>query len=324
MKAIQLTGLNGFESLKLVDIEKPRPGANEVLIEVKAAGINYAELEQTRGRYPSFKPLPFVMGFEAAGIVAEAGPGVTNLRVGDRLTTAVTSGGFAEFALADAHAVIPIPDELGFAEATTITIQGLSAYTLLKYAAKPAPGESLLIQAAAGGVGLYLVQLAKLMGVTQVIALASSVEKLNIVKGLGADVVIDYTDPRWTERVLEATGGKGVDMVLEMSSGRIRDESFKLTAPFGRVIFYGAKNMHDTISSEQMQQLIHRNQTLTGFNFPTLQPGQIADCVPELLGLISQGKVKLFARHFYPLARVKEAFEALASRHTIGKVVLVP
>ncbi len=182
----------------------------------------------------------------------------------------------------------------------------------------------MLIQAAAGGVGLYLVQLAKILGAGTVIALASSREKTDLLTSLGADLVINYSDRSWGDQVREATGGRGVDVVLEAASGEVGEESFKLLAPFGRIVIFGAKNIHDTVSPAQLTQLIRKNQSLIGFNFPTLRREQIAECVPRLLQLISQGKVKLFARHSFPLTEVKAAFEALASRNTIGKVVLAP
>lgn len=324
MKAIELSGFEGFSSLRLADVERPKPGLNEILIEVKAAGINYAEIELTKGRYQVGKKPPFIMGFEASGIVAEVGSQVRKFQIGDKVTSLVSSGGYAEYAIADAAVAMPIPDGISFAEAATITVQGLSAYTLLKFAARPQPSESILIQAAAGGVGLYLVQIAKLMGVGRIIGLASSKEKTDLIQTLGADVAINYNDQDWTAQVREATAGKGVDVVLEAASGDVGAESFKLIAPFGRIVVFGAKNIHDTISSEGLQQLIRSNQSLIGFNFPSLRIEQIAESVPVLLGLISQGKVKLFANNSFPLADVKTAFETLSSRHTIGKVVLTP
>jgi NADPH2:quinone reductase len=324
MKAIQLEGFDGLDSLRIVEKEKPRPGKNEVLIEVKAAGINFAELEMTRGRYPAPRPLPVVMGFEASGVVAELGAGVTDVEVGDRVTSLVLSGGYADYATAHAGSVIPIPEGMSFAEASAITIQGLSAYTLLKLAARPRPDDTVLIQAAAGGVGLFLVQLSKAMGVKQVIALASSGVKLELVTALGADVTINYTEPAWAAEALAATGGKGADVVLESTSGEIADETFKLIAPFGRIVLYGAQNAHDSLPNDKVQQLIHKNQSIIGFNFPSLRPEQIQASVPPLLDLIQRGSVKLFANHAFALADVKEAFRAISDRRTIGKVVLIP
>jgi NADPH2:quinone reductase len=324
MKAVQLTGYEGLKSLQVVNVNPPKPGASEVLLQVKAAGINFAEIELTKGRYVIPKQPPFIMGFEASGVVAEVGSQVKNVSVGDKVTALVSSGGYAEYAIADASFAIPIPSGLSFAEAVTIPVQGISAYTLLKFAARPQPTESLLIQAAAGGVGLYLVQLAKLMGAGKVIALAGSTEKTDLVRSLGADVSINYNDRNWVDQVNHATGNQGVDIVLEAASGEIGKESFKLAAPFGRIVVFGAKNIHDTLTSEEIQQLIYKNQSLTGFNFPSLRPQQIAECIPDLLTMISQGKVKLFANHTFPLDEVEAAFKALSSRQTIGKVVLVP
>jgi NADPH:quinone reductase len=324
MKAVQLCGYEGIKSLKVVEVEKPQPGPTEVLIEVKAAGINFAELELTRGKYPVSRMPPFVMGFEAAGIVAERGSEVQNLKIGDRVTSIVSSGGYAEYAIADAELAIQIPTNISFPEASTITVQGLSAYALLKLAARPQPGESILVQAAAGGVGLYLVQLAKLMGVNTVIALAGSKEKTDLVKMLGADVVVNYSEPDWTEQVVAATEGKGVDVVLEAASGEVGAQSFKLLALFGRMVIFGARNIHDTLGPGQLRQLIQGNQTIVGFNIPTVPPSMLAECLPALLELIEQGKLKLFAGNSFPLADVHAAFRALSDRQTIGKVVLTP
>ncbi len=324
MRAVVLNGYEGAKSLQMVDVDKPQPAPSEILIQVKAAGINFAELELIEGRYQVPKEVPFIMGFEAAGIVIEAGHKVKSLKLGDRVTSIVSSGGYAEYTIADANAAIPIPDGLSFAEASTIPIQGLSAYALLKYAAKLQPGESILIQSAAGGVGLYLTQLAKLMGSPCVVGLGSTNEKVELLKRLGADVAVNYSNEGWADQVREATGGKGIEVVLEQASGEVSDECFKLIAPFGRVVMFGAKNVHDTLFPEKVRQLIFQNQSITGFNFPSLQPSQIAECVRPLLELIRSGQVKLFAQHSFALADVGKAYEAMSSRRTMGKIVLIP
>ena len=291
---------------------------------MKAAGINFAESELLDGKYRVPKTPPFTMGFEAAGIVEEVGSEVGRIQPGDKVTGIVSSGGYAEYATAEASLAIPIPRGISFAEASTIPIQGLSAYALLKFAAKPQPSESILVQAAAGGVGLYLVQLAKILGAKTVIALAGSPEKVNLVEDLGADFAVNYAESNWVEQVRTATQGTGVDIVLEAASGEIGAQSFKLLAPFGRVVIYGARNVHDTFGPDRLQQLIYNNQSAIGFNIPSLRPEQIGACVPELLRLISDGRLRLFASYSYPLAEVREAFEALRSRHAIGRVFLTP
>ncbi|MDB5142293.1 MAG: NADPH:quinone oxidoreductase family protein [Mucilaginibacter sp.] len=321
MKAIQLTGFDGVESLLLTDVPVPVPGPGEVLIQVKSAGINYAEVEQIQGKYLTFgKELPFTMGFEVAGTVAELGPGVEHITVGSKVTSFAISGGFAEYATAPANALIPIPADLTFHQATTIPIQAMTAYTMLKYHVIPYSTKSVLIQAAAGGVGLYLVQLAKIMGVKNVIAMASSDEKLTLVKSLGADVAVNYFDPEWPLAVKQATNDEGPEVLLQMMLDEIAQESFRLTAPNGRIVLFGSKNYHDTISTEQVRQLIWQNQTLAGFAYPSLPQKMVAESLPELLQLIGEGKLKIFADHIYSLEQAKEAFLALQSRKTIGKV----
>lgn len=324
MKAVQLTGFNGLGSLKVVELDSPKPQAHELLIKVEAAGINFAELEMAKGKYPARKQLPFVMGFEAAGTVVETGTGANGVKVGDRITAIVSSGGYAEFAVADAAMAIPIPHGVSFAEATTIPIHGLTAFALLKFAAKPQPGETLVIQSAAGGVGLYLLQLAKLLGVRKVIALVGSKQKIELVKELGADVAIDYSQKDWTEQVLKATDGIGADVVLEAAAGEIGEASFQLAAPFGRIVLFGARNIHEPFGLVRIQQLIYKNQSVIGFNLPSMPPELLAECVPSLVSLIAQRQLKIFANYTFPLDQVSEAFAALASRQTVGKVVLIP
>lgn len=324
MRAIELSGFNGVESLRVVEVDTPKPAAGQLLIEVKAAGINFAELELTKGQYSTGRTPPFIMGFEAAGVVRELGPGTNHFKVGDRVTGIVSSGGFAEFATAESSMAIPVPDGISFAQATTIPIQGVSAYLLLHFAAKPQAKETLLIQSAAGGVGVYLVQLARIMGVKQIIALASGQEKIGLVRSLGAHVAIDYSKPDWADKVREATGGSGVNVVLEAASGEVGKLSFELLAPFGRMVVFGAQNVHDTFGPDKIKQLIYKNQTILGFNIPTAPPEQIAKSVPELLGLIRDGKLRLFADNLFRLADAKEAFRALAGRKTVGRVVLTP
>jgi NADPH2:quinone reductase len=195
---------------------------------------------------------------------------------------------------------------------------------LLTQVARVQPTESLLIQAAAGGVGTYMVQLAKIIGVRKIIALVGSHEKVALVKDLGADIVVETSEVDWPERVLAATDGVGVNVVLEAAGGEFGKQSFRLLAPFGRMIMFGARNTHDTFGPEQIQQLIYRNQTITAFNIPSYKPEAVAASAGPLLEFIAGGKLRIFVSGEFPLGKVKEAFEAFISRKTIGKVVLIP
>ncbi|MFA6210824.1 MAG: zinc-binding dehydrogenase [Candidatus Obscuribacterales bacterium] len=323
MKAVKLVGTSGLKSLHLVDIARPEPARGQLLIEVKAAGVNFAELQTLNGKYPPMTQIPYVMGFEAAGTVTAVGPDVHNFKVGDRVTSLVSSGGHAEYALADQSMAIPIPENVSFVDATAIPVNGLTAYALLKHGAKIQKGDTVLIQAAAGGVGLFLIQLAKLFGCSKVIALAGSQEKLELVNRLGADFAFNYNDDDWQTKVLAATNEKGVDVVLECVSGAIGDECYKLVAAQGRIIVFGAANLHDSYSPEQITQLIRKNLTITGFNLPTMQSELLASCILALLKIITNEQIELHSQVF-ALNNVQSAYAALAGRTTIGKVILVP
>jgi NADPH:quinone reductase len=193
MKAIRVHELGGADKLSLEDVEKPAPKADEVLIKVAAAGINYADTMMRSGNYLTKPELPFTLGYEAAGTVAEVGENVKHLQIGQRVLATVSSGGYAEYAIANAAAAMPIPDELGFSEANALLVQGLTALGLLN---ETKAGETILIHAAAGGVGTLLVQLAKHKGL-KVIGTASSEQKLQLVVDLGADFAINYSESDW-------------------------------------------------------------------------------------------------------------------------------
>jgi len=324
MKAVQLNEYGGFDSLRVVDARKPGVAPNEILIEVKATGINFAELELTSGRYKVGKEPPFIMGFEAAGVVREIGEDVHTLKIGDRVTAITPSGGYAEYATVVADMAIPIPEHVSYAEATTIPVQGLTAHLLLTEIARVRPTDSVLIQAAAGGVGVYLVQLARIIGVHKIIALVGSPHKVPLVESLGADIVVDTSQPDWPDRVCAATDGHGVDVVLEAAGGDFGKKCFLLLAQYGRMIIFGARNVHDTFGPERIQQMIYKNQTITAFNIPSYKPEVVAASVGSLLKLIADGKLRLFVARQFTFDKVKEAFEALAGRTTVGKVVLTP
>ena len=315
MKAIRLNELGGADKLSLEEIEKPMPKADEVLIKVAAAGINYADTMMRSGNYLTKPELPLTLGYEAAGTIEELGENVTNLQIGQRVLATTSSGGYAEFATANAKAVIPIPDELGFSESTALLVQGLTALGLLN---ETRSGDSILIHAAAGGVGTLLVQLAKHKGL-KVLGTASSEQKLQLVADLGADYAINYSEDDWTDEVLKATDGKGVDWIIEMVGGDIVAKNLKVLATHGTMWVYGSASGEDFKVS--VLSLMNKNHTVRGYWLMNESVENRIKFTKELLEHLAAGRLKIQVTEF-SLENVKEAHEAIEGRKTTGKVVL--
>jgi len=267
------------------------------------------------GNYLTKPDLPFTLGYEAAGTIEALGENVTNLQIGQRVLATVSSGGYAEFATARAALTMPIPDELGDGEATALLVQGLTALGLLN---ETQSGQTILIHAAAGGVGTLLVQLAKYKGL-KVIGTASSVQKLQLVASLGADVAINYTEDDWTDEVLKATDGKGVDWIIEMVGGAIVGKNLKVLAKNGTMWIYGAASGEDFKVS--VLSLMEKNHTLRGYWLMNESIENRIKFTRELLEHLAAGRLKIQVTEF-PLEQAKEAHEAIENRKTTGKVVL--
>ncbi|MGG3470949.1 NADPH:quinone oxidoreductase family protein [Neobacillus pocheonensis] len=324
MKAVQLTEFGGPEVLKVIDLEKPVPTGHEVLIEIKAIGVNYADTARREGQYVIPTPLPFIPGAEIAGVVVEVGEKVTKVTPGTRVVTLIEAKGYAEFAIADERSLIPLPEQLDFRHAAALPLQGLSAYHILKTMGRLEKGESVLVHAAAGGVGTIAVQLAKLFGAGKVIATASSSEKLELAREMGADVLINYTESDWEEQVLEATNGKGVNVALEMAGGEVFHKTLKCLATFGRLVIFGVA------SGDQPKfypsSLIARNQSVIGFFLPQImrKPELLQPSLVELLTHLGQGKLRLTIGGVFPLEDAAKVHTLLQSRKTLGKLILEP
>ena len=315
MKAIRVHELGAADKLSLEEVEKPTPNADEVLVKVAAAGINYADTMMRSGNYLTKPDLPFTLGYEAAGIIEVLGENVTNLNIGQRVLATTSSGGYAEFATAKAATVIPIPDELGFGESTALLVQGLTALGLLN---EVKAGETILVHAAAGGVGTLLVQLAKQKGL-KVIGTASSEQKLELVASLGADFAINYTEDDWTDEVLKATDGKGVDWLIEMVGGAIVAKNLKVLAKHGTMWIYGSASGEDFKFS--VLSLMNKNHIIRGYWLMNESVGNRIKFTKELLEHLGAGRLKIQVTEF-PLEQAKEAHEAIEGRKTTGKVVL--
>ena len=315
MQAYQVSQLGGVEELRLVELPTPQPGPGQVLVKVAAAGVNYADILQRRGTYPMPLTLPAVLGLEVAGTVAAVGPDAGAWAVGQRVMALVPNGGYAEYALADAAQVIPVPEGLGFAEATALLVQGLTAVGLLNTGNYP----SVLVLAATGGVGSILVQVAKNQGKHVVAAVGSEAKKAE-AQALGADAVVAYDAPDWAEQVRAASpGGAGVAASFDAVGGAVGAAALTTLALGGAALIYGAASGEPTMVAAQ--SLIGTGRSVRGYTLYA-DLAQAPAYLAELVGYHRAGRLQL-PLAAYPFAEAQTAQRDMEARRTQGKVVLV-
>ncbi len=333
MKAVRVHRYGEPEAgLVYEDIPTPRAGSGQVLIRNEAAGINFADIEQRRNNYVAQPPLPHLLGAEFAGTVEAMGDEVSGVTVGDRVfgfMSGAQPAAYAQYVVAAADAVHPLPPDLGYAESTALLVQGLTAYFLLRDGVRLAEGDSILILAAAGGLGSIAVQLAKIMGAKSVIGAASTPQKRALVSKLGADATIDYTVPQWSSQVMDATGGRGVDAALVNVGGDSFTESVASLAPFGRLAAYGGADKSTPVidfGEEMKAGRLSGNQTLGFFSlYPYLSDAAgLRSALAELTGYVASGRLQIKAELQLPLSQAAEAHRLIENRMTTGKAVLLP
>lgn len=335
MKAVRAHSFGHPDVLVLEEVPIPQPGPGQILIRVESAGVNFSDVKRRRNDlYPFPTSLPYTPGGEVAGVVEALGDSTDGPSVGTPVFALVGddgSTGYAQFAVANAPQVIPIPPGLSPDIASGLVIAGSTALLILKEAARLQNGETVLVQGAAGGVGSYAVQLAKLGGAGTVIGAASTSEKREKVLELGADYAIDYTQEDWPGRVRELTDGRGVDVLLEMAGGGTFGQSLSCLAPFGRVVVYGSSSGESLrLDPEATQALFYDpapNQSLIAFNLGLwfgMRPEISVSAMQKLIGHVVSGQVKVPVGHVLPLDQAAEAHRMLEKRHTTGKIVLKP
>ena len=325
MKAIRMHEPGEPEVLKLEEVEASEPGPGEVLIKVELAGVNYADTGMRRGMFhgPGAAAMPMTPGFEVAGTVAALGEGVEGLEEGARVVAVLGAGGYAEYAIAPVESVVEVPDGVDFLQATALLVQGITAYGILHDSARVQSGESVLVQAAAGGVGTLAVQLAKLAGAETVIGTASTGEKRDLAESLGADHTVDYTRDGWVEEVLEATGGQGVDVVLESVGGSVGEQAYGCLAPLGRLVTFGAAG-GEGMAPPNMWQINMKGQSVSGYGGPWIRPGAADRARKEISNYLRSGELKVVEGPSFELQEAVGAHRAVEGRATVGKVVLLP
>ena len=321
MKAVRINEFGGLDVLRWEEAAAPRPRPHQVLIKVDAAGVNYADIMRRSGNYPG-PDLPSSMGLEAAGTVAEVGSDVTGLSVGQRVM-AMGPGGQAEYVAVNANFVFPYPETVDPVQAGGMPIVFLTSYHLLKTRGHLEPGHMVLVQAGASGVGTVAIQLAKAWG-ARVIATASTQEKLDLCRSLGADVTINYTEQDFEEVVNQESGGQGVELILECVGGPVLEKSVRCIAPYGRLISYG--NASGTPANLPAADIFSANRTVIGFSIGRSPQGTLdhQSAMAEIFPMLADGKAKLVVDRVLPMAEVASAHQHLANRGTRGKVILTP
>jgi len=313
MKAIQIEEFGGPEKLRYVDLEDPTPGEGGVVVEVARAGVNFADTHATRNDYLAEQSLPLVPGTEIAGRTPD----------GRRVAALLGSGGYAERAVVPEALLIPLPDEVGDDQAAAVLLQGLTALALVNRCARIEAGETIVVEAAAGGTGTLAVQVAKRAG-AKVIGLASSAAKRELVAGLGADAVVDSRAEDLAAAIREANGGERVDAVLHMSGGAAFDAEMSVLAPLGRMVVFGIASREQRDVSTAA--LLRGSKTVVGFWLLHLLARRdlAVPMIGELLGAVAAGELKATVGDVYPLSEAARAHEDLIARRSSGKLLLDP
>lgn len=320
MRAIQIKQTGGPEVLELVDLEIPQPGHGQVLVRIHASGVNFIDTYLREGRYPA--PLPFVPGQEAAGVVEKLGDGVTGFAVGDRVAWTGTRGTYAEYGLAPASDLIRIPPSLSFDQAAAVLTQGLTAHYLAYDTYRIQAGDTVLIHAGAGGVGLLLTQIAKRLG-ANVLTTVSNEEKAQLSREAGADKVIFYTRESFLDAVQQVTGGKGLPVVYDSVGKTTFEDSLRCLQPRGLLALYGASSgavpPFDLIRLSTMGSLYITRPTLKDY-MPTRS--EFEKRMTDLFQWVESDQMKVRIGHRYKLEEAAAAHRDLEGRKTTGKVLL--
>nr|AYM52866.1 hypothetical protein [Myxococcaceae bacterium MCy9487] len=331
MKAVAFSRVGGPEVLTWQEVPEPQVGEGQVLVRVEAAGMNFGDTIIRSGKAPFPLEFPFVTACEASGVVERLGAGVTGISVGDRVAAPLflagrAGGAAAERIAVDAALLIPLPEGLTFEQGAALTVQGITARWMLDHV--PAKGRTVLVHAAAGGVGALLVQLAKQEGARRIVATASTAEKRAEALRLGADVAVDYTQADWSQAVKDATGGLGPDVIYDAVAGDVRKRSLEVLAARGTYVMYGGAggNAYEPLDAAQMAGLCMKNQFVTGFS-GWLMFGDVRRVRADLTALFEEvraGRLEVVIGARHRMQEAAAAHRALESRATTGKVVLVP
>jgi len=324
MRAIVVDRWMEPAELTVSEVPDPVVGPGQLGVEVRAAGCNFFDILLVQGRYQVKPPFPFVPGGEIAGVVRSVGAGVRGFAPGDAVLAAVPMGGYAEQIAVPAAFAHRMPEGMTFEEGAAFPIVYPTSYAGLVYRAGLRPGETLLVHAAAGGVGLAAVQIGKALG-ARVIATAGGADKLHVALEAGADIGIDYTEEDFVERVKEFTGGRGADVIYDSVGGDVFDRSLKCIAWNGRLLVIGfASGKIPTVAANR---ILLKNVAVVGLHWGAYakhEPERVPETFDALFRLYAEKKIRPVVYRSYPLEEAPAALAALGGRRTWGKVVLKP
>ncbi|MFC4455030.1 NADPH:quinone oxidoreductase family protein [Deinococcus sonorensis] len=323
MKAIWVEQVGEPDVMQLRDVPVPEAGEGQVRLKVEAVGINFADVLAVKGQYLTRTQTPLTPGMEFAGTVDQLGPGVKGLQVGQRVAALAGRGGLAEYAVVPAQTVVPVPDGLSAPEAAAFPVSYYTAYITLVTLGHARPGETVLVQGAAGALGTALIQLARAMELN-VVALASSEEKLSLARELGAQTTLVSERPDIVEAVREVTGGQGVNLLVEITGGEMFGRSLQMMANRGRVMVVGsASGERATVDAVT---LMKKNLSVTGVWLSSMlgEPGVVREAMAVFGPLVQSGRLRPQVGPSYPLAQSAQAFRDILARKTTGKVIIEP
>jgi len=322
MKAIQVKQPGGPEAMELVELPVPEPKASEAVVKLAASGVNFIDVYNREGRYKV--ALPFVVGQEGAGTVTAVGAEVKSVKKGDHVAWASVLGSYAEYAAVPAERLVPVPAGVTDQQAAAAMLQGMTAHYLSHDTFPLKRGQTALVHAAAGGVGLLLTQMAHNIG-ARVIATVSTEEKAKLARDAGADDIILYTQQDFESETKRLTGGKGVDVVYDSVGKTTFEKGLNVLRPRGMMVLYGGSSgavpPFDLIVLSQKGSLFVTRPTLAHY---TLTREELVPRADAVFGMIAAGKLKLRIEHTYPLAEAQRAHRDLEGRKTTGKLLLIP
>lgn len=324
MNAVVISKFGGPEVLEYKEVDKPIIGPNQVLIKVAATSVNFADIKARYGDNGQSQ-LPLILGLDVAGTITEIGTEVEGFKIGQRVIAFPTGGSYVEYAVADSKLTYALPDKISFTAAAACPIVAFAAYKLLADVARIMPGESVLIHAAAGGVGTTAIQFAKILGAGQIIGTVSNDEKVTIALQAGADHVINTSKDDFVKTVLELTQGRGVDVILDSIAGKVTEQGLQCLAWYGRLVQFG--NSSGEIATIPTKDLFVSCRSILGYSLGTTRkhkPHLVREVAEKVLGYIESGSLKILIGHQFPLEEARLAHELLESRLSKGKILLIP